>query len=177
MIKNAAGRLVPTEVNGVTQVPFQGVGKFRPTGKKPALPIRTCSDYPADGNKTVPSLKEALDKCGLKDGMTISSHHHFRNGDLVMNQVFDIAAEKGVKGLRWFPSAAFPCHKPVIEHMKNGVIDWVEGSLNGPLGDYASRGKMNGTAILRSLSRRYRRRTQYASHDRVDAFLLDQDEG
>ena len=150
MIKNAAGRLVPTEVNGVSQVPFQGVGKFRPSGKKPALPIRTCSDYPVDGNKTVPSLKNALEKCGLKDGMTISSHHHFRNGDLVMNQVFDIAAEKGVKGLRWFPSAAFPCHKPVLKHMENGVVDWVEGSLNGPLGDYASRGKMKGTAILRS---------------------------
>ena len=95
MIKNAVGRLIPMEVNGIAQVPFKGVGKFRPTGKKPALPIRTCSDYPADGNKTVPSLKEALDKCGLKDGMTISSHHHFRNGDLVMNQVFDIAADTG----------------------------------------------------------------------------------
>jgi len=27
-------------------------------------------------------LKESLIKAGLKDGMTISTHHHFRNGDL-----------------------------------------------------------------------------------------------
>ena len=82
--------------------------------------------------------------------MTISNNHHFRNGDLIMNQVFDIAAEMGVKGLRWFPSAAFPCHDPIIDHIKNGTIDWIEGSLNGPLGDFASRGGMRGTGVLRS---------------------------
>ena len=89
-------------------------------------------------------------KCGLKNGMTISSHHHFRNGDLIMNQVFDIAADMGVRDLRWFPSAAFPCHEPLIRYMENGVIHHIEGSLNGPLGDYASQGNMNGLAVLRS---------------------------
>ena len=89
-------------------------------------------------------------KAGIKDGMTISSHHHFRNGDLIMNQVFDAAAELGVKDLMWFPSAAFPCHEPLIKYLDNGVIRYIEGSLNGPLGKYASEGKMNGLAVLRS---------------------------
>ena len=119
LVKNAVGRLVPTVVNGVKQVPFKGVNKYKPNAKKAAPPISSCSDYPTDGNKVVQSLKEALIKGGLKDGMTISSHHHFRNGDLVMNQVFNEAAKLGVKGLRWFPSAAFPCHERIIEHMKN----------------------------------------------------------
>ena len=149
-VKNAAGRLVPLEVNQVKQIPFKGVGKYKPSGEKASSPIRMCSDYPMDGNKVVGSLREALEKCGLKDSMTISSHHHFRNGDLLMNQVFDIVAEMGVKDIRWFPSAAFPCHEPIIEHMKNGVVRWVEGSLNGPLGRFASEGNMNGTAVLRS---------------------------
>ena len=139
MIKNSIGRLVPVEINGAKQTPFQGVDKYKPKGHKAAPPIRSCSDYPKDGNKVVSSLKKALEEVGLKDGMTISNHHHFRNGDLVMNQVFNIAANMGVKGLRWFPSAAFPCHKPVIDHIKNGTIDWIEGSLNGPLGDFAIR--------------------------------------
>ncbi len=86
--------MVPTVVNGVKQTPFQGIGKYKPKGTKAAVPISSCSDYPAEGNKIVKSLAEALKKCGLKDGMTISSHHHFRNGDLVMNQVFDIAADQ-----------------------------------------------------------------------------------
>lgn len=150
LIKNAAGRLVPTEVNGLKSVPFQGVGQYRPTARKAAPPIRSAADYPADGNKIVPSIKQALKRAGLRDGMTISSHHHFRNGDLIMNKVFDAAAELGVKNLRWFPSAAFPCHEPIIRHLESGVIGWIEGSLNGPLGHFASAGKMNGTAVLRS---------------------------
>lgn len=150
LVRNFAGRFVPTEVNSVPQVPYQGVGKYRPKGGKASPPIHTCSDYPPDGNKVVGSLKEALEKCGLRDGMTISSHHHFRNGDLLMNQVFNVVAEMGVKNVRWFPSAAFPCHEPMIELMKNGVISWVEGSLNGPLGRFASKGSMNGLAVLRS---------------------------
>jgi len=152
---NALGRLVPRFINGIEQTPYLGIGKYRPSGRKAAPPVATCTDYPADGNKVVDSLKTALRKCGLKDGMTISSHHHFRNGDLVANQVFDAAAELGVKDLRWFPSASFPCHAPIIRHLDSGVVHHIEGSMNGPLGDYCSSGKMRGMAVLRSHGGRY----------------------
>ncbi len=155
LIRNAASRLVPRFINGVEHPPFMGVGKYRPQGCKAAPPSATCADYPADGDKVVTDLKTALEKCGLKDGMTISTHHHFRNGDLVANAVFDAAAELGVKDLRWFPSASFPCHAPIIEHLESGVVHHIEGSMNGPLGDYCSAGKMRGTAVLRSHGGRY----------------------
>ena len=87
--------------------------------------------------------------------MTISTHHHFRNGDLIANQVFDAAAELGVKNLMWFPSASFPCHALIIDHLKSGVIHHIEGSMNGPLGDYCSHGKMRGLGVLRSHGGRY----------------------
>ena len=177
LVKNAAGRLVPTIINGQEQVPFQGVGKFTPTGHKAAPPIRTCNDYPYDGNKVVAymasdadaadqtrpiparakacdtpveALKIALKNAGLRDGMRISSHHHFRNGDQVSNAVFQAAAELGVKDLIWFPSACFPCHEPLIELIESGVIHHVEGSMNGPIGNYCSTGKMRGMGVLRS---------------------------
>lgn len=149
-IKNAAGRLVPTEVNGEQAIPFQGVGKYRVQGKKHAPSIPSFVDFPGDGNKVVESLKTALQKAGLKDGMTISTHHHFRDGDLISNQIFDIAKELGVKNLRWFPSASFPCHSHLIRYLEDGTIHHIEGSLNGPLGRFASEGKMQGTAVLRS---------------------------
>ncbi len=148
--KNAAGRSVPSVINGKKQVPFKGVGKYKPSGKKTAPKITTCADYPADGNKVVGSLMVALEKAGLKSGMTISNHHHFRNGDLVMNKVFDEAAKMGVKDLVWFPSASFPCHAPLIDRLEDGTIHHIEGSMNGPLGDYASQGKMRGLGVLRS---------------------------
>jgi citrate lyase subunit alpha/citrate CoA-transferase len=155
MLENAAGRLVPAEVNGFAQTPYQGVGKHAPSGRKAAPLVRQCADYPADGDKRVGGLKETLARAGLRDGMTLSSHHHFRNGDLIMNQVFAAAAELGVKDLVWFPSAAFPCHAPVIDHMAAGVVKRIEGSLNGPLGRYASHGHMAGAAVLRSHGGRY----------------------
>jgi hypothetical protein len=49
MIPNALGRLIPREVNGREAVPFKGVGKHEPAGRKQAPPIRSCRDYPADG--------------------------------------------------------------------------------------------------------------------------------
>jgi len=153
---NAAGRMVPTIVNGKKVIPFMGVNKYRPTHKGSAPRVPTCIDYPKDGNKIVKSLKEALIKSGLKDGMTISTHHHYRNGDYVANMIFDIAVELGIKDLRWFPSAAFPCHAPIIEHLKSGIVHHIEGSLNGPLGDFCSHGKMKGLGYLRSHGGRYR---------------------
>ena len=155
MVKNEAGRWVPVELNGQKVSPYMGVGKYKPVGRKNAPKIPSNADYPADGNKQVGSLKEALVKAGLKDGMTISTHHHLRNGDLVANQIFDIAHELGVKDLVWVPSASFPCHEPLIPYLEDGTIQRIEGSMNGPLGRFTSLGNMKGTAVLRSHGGRY----------------------
>ncbi|MCJ7553030.1 MAG: citrate lyase subunit alpha, partial [Ignavibacteriaceae bacterium] len=93
LVKNAAGRLVPTEINEQSQVPFKGVDKHKPNGFKAKPIVRTCIDYPTDGNKVVKDLKTALKKAGLKNGMTISTHHHLRNGDAVTNMLFDAIKE------------------------------------------------------------------------------------
>jgi citrate lyase subunit alpha/citrate CoA-transferase len=155
-VENAIGRIVPTQVNGRAVVPYQGVGKFLPQGRKAAPPIRSCAQYPANGNKVAPSLVEALRRAGLRDGMTISSHHHFRDGDLLMPQVFAAAQELGVRDLVWFPTAVFPSQEPLIAYLDSGLIHHIEGSLNGPIGRYASLGKMRGTGVLRSHGGRYR---------------------
>jgi citrate lyase subunit alpha/citrate CoA-transferase len=147
---NAVGREVPVEINGRTAIPFKGVGKHRPTGRKQGTLVPTCIDFPSNGNKVVGSLEEAIRRCGLSSGMTISTHHHLRDGDLVSNTVFDIAADMGLKDLVWFPSASFPCHEPLIKYLEDGTINRIEGSMNGPLGRFVSEGRMKGTAVLRS---------------------------
>jgi citrate lyase subunit alpha/citrate CoA-transferase len=150
LVMNTAGRWVPTVVNGKQQAHYQGVGGYQPEGSKRAPPIRSCDDYPASGDKRVPDLRTALERCGLQDGMTISSHHHLRNGDRVAVEALRAAAGMGAKDLMWFPSASFPCHEPVIELMDKGVVHHIEGSMNGPLGKYTSQGKMQGLGVLRS---------------------------
>jgi len=153
MTENAVGRPVPAEVNGREQHPFAGVGKHRPRGCKVGPPIPTNADYGND--KRVGSLREALERCGARDGMTIGMHHHFRNGDLLVMPIFDTLAEMGVKDLVFAPSALFPCHEPLIRHLESGVIHHIEGSMNGPIGRFCSEGRMRGVGVLRSHGGRF----------------------
>ena len=141
-ILNAAGREVPAKCNGRKVIPYQGVGMVRPEGRQASPRIATCANFPADGNKVVSpggdlvaGLEKALHVAGLKDGMSISTHHHFRNGDLLGLAVFEAARRLGVKKLRWYPSASFPCHAPLLDRLQDGTIHHIEGSMNGPLGE------------------------------------------
>ena len=147
---NAAQRRVPTMVNGKPQIPYLGVGKYQPRGRKQAPPVRSSKDYPENGDKRVPDLETALRKCGLRDGMVMSNHHHLRDGDKVALMMLEAAAKIGVKDLLWFPSASFPSQKDAIALLEKGVIHHIEGSMNGPLGDYCTQGKMRGMGVLRS---------------------------
>src|SRR5512132_2648503 len=147
---NAAQRRVPTMVNGRPQIPYLGVGKYQPHARKAAPAVRSSKDYPENGDKRVPDLETVLRKCGLRDGMVISNHHHLRDGDRVALMALQAAAKLGVKDLTWFPSASFPSQKAAIELMQSGVIHHIEGSMNGPLGDYCTQGKMRGMGVLRS---------------------------
>jgi citrate lyase subunit alpha/citrate CoA-transferase len=150
LVQNAVGRTVPTTVNGKNQTPFLGVGQYQPNGRKAGPPIRSAKDYPENCDKRVPDLETALRKCGLRHGMVISSHHHLRDGDAVALMALNAAAKTGVKDLMWFPSASFPSQKSAIDLMERGVIHHIEGSMNGPLGDYCTQGKMRGMGVLRS---------------------------
>jgi len=155
LVQNAMGRRVPVMVNGKQQIPFPGVGVFEPQGRKTAPPVRSNNDYPDNGDKRVADLETALEKCGLRDGMVISSHHHLRDGDKVAMMALEAAARMGVKDLMWFPSASFPSQQGAIELMEKGTIHHIEGSMNGPLGDYCTQGRMRGMGVLRSHGGRY----------------------
>ena len=155
LANNAAGRAVPTMVNGKPQIPFPGVGKYHPRGRKAAPIICSNKDYPDSGDKRVADLDTALRQCGLRDGMVISNHHHLRDGDKVALMALEAASRIGVKDLMWFPSASFPSQEGAIELMEKGVIHHIEGSMNGPLGDYCTQGKMRGMGVLRSHGGRY----------------------
>lgn len=102
-------------------------------------------------NKVVPSLEEAIRKSGLKNGMTISFHHHFRNGDYVVNMVVDKLAEMGYKDLTLAASSLTDVHKPLIGHIRNGVIRRIETSgLRGELAEAISDGLMDIPVVFRS---------------------------
>ena len=102
-------------------------------------------------NKLVPSLEEAIRRTGLRDGMTISFHHHFRNGDHIINTVVDKLAEMGFKNLTLAASSLAAVHAPLIRHIQNGVITHIETSgMRGELAEQVSRGLIDCPVVFRS---------------------------
>lgn len=102
-------------------------------------------------SKVLHNIKEAIEKTGLRDGMTISFHHHFRNGDYIVNMVLEEIARMGIRGLTLAASSLTTIHSPLIGHIKNGVITHVETSgLRGPLAEAVSRGLMDFPVVFRS---------------------------
>ena len=153
-MKNALGREIPDRIGDRTLRPFQGAFATTPTGRKAARPQKTVR--PGE-NKVLRSIEEAIEATGLKSGMTISFHHSFRNGDYLVNMVVDACARMGIGDLRLFPTALFPIHAPLIEHIKAGVVTRIEGSMNGPVGAFVSQGgKLKAPAVLRSHGGRWR---------------------
>jgi len=130
-VKNAADKLIETEIANHTFKPFKGASKYGRSSK-------------------ITTLKDALKKCGLKNGQTISFHHQLRNGDNVVNTTLEEVRELGVKDLRLAQTALFNVHEPVIDHIKEGTVSRIEGSLNGVVGDYVSKNPLKSPVILRS---------------------------
>ena len=92
-----------------------------------------------------------MEKAGLRDGMTISFHHHLRNGDYVLNMVLEAAAAMGLRDLTVNASSLFDCHAPLVEHIKNGVVTGVEANyISATVGRAISEGVLDQPVIFRS---------------------------
>ncbi len=95
-------------------------------------------------NKLLPNIKEAIINSGLSDGMTVSFHHHLRNGDYVLNMVLDEIAKLGIKNITVNASSLFDVHMPIAEHIKNGVVTGIMTDYISPLlGKVFSQGIMD----------------------------------
>jgi len=124
--------------------PFALVPEGRLAGAKIAV------DKPRS-EKVLASIDAAIDAVGLKDGMTISFHHHFRNGDYVLNMVVEAIAKKGIKGITLAPSSLNECNDPIIPYIEQGVITAIETSgARGKLGRLLTAGKLAKPVIIRS---------------------------
>jgi len=153
-MKNVLGREIPERLGERKLRLFEGAFATTPNGRKADRPQKVVK--PGE-NKVLPSIEQAIEKTGLSDGMTISFHHSFRQGDRLVNQVIDTCARMGIKDLRIFPTALFPVHEPLIRHIENGVITRIEGSMNGPVGAFVSQGgKLKAPGVLRSHGGRWR---------------------
>jgi len=90
--------------------------------------------------KLLPSLEEAIRATGLKDGMTISFHHHFRDGDYVLNDVVSTLSRMGYKNMTVASSSLSNAHGPLVQYIKDGTVTRLQSSgCRGKLADAISK--------------------------------------
>ena len=102
-------------------------------------------------SKVVKSIKEVIGLAGLRDGMTVSFHHHLRNGDFVLNMVMEEIAAQGFKDINVNASSLFDVHVPLLEHIENGVVTGIAADyIAAGLGRAISQGIMEKPVQFRT---------------------------
>lgn len=101
--------------------------------------------------KLVKSLREAIELTGLRSGMSVSFHHHLRNGDYVLNMVMDEIAQMGIRDLTLNASSLFDVHLPLAEHIRNHVVSKIRTNyMSAGLGRFISEGLMEEPVEFRT---------------------------
>lgn len=149
-MKNILGREFPDVIEGYREVkPFMGA--FANYGERTKTTAKASSVKPGE-KKLLENIEEAIDKVGMKDGMTISFHHHLRNGDFVLNLVMAAIAKRGIKDLHIAATGIFAIHEPLVEYIKQGIVTQI--SVNyispGPVAKAITQGLLKKPAILMS---------------------------
>ncbi|NBI68502.1 citrate lyase subunit alpha [Pseudoflavonifractor sp. 60] len=150
MMVNSLGRELPERVGDYVVKPYRGA--YEPQAFTGTVVTKRSAGHRIPGDtKLLPDLKEAILASGLKDGMTVSFHHSFREGDQIIGQVLTVIRELGIKGLRFAPSAVVNIKNPsIVDFVKDGTIDRIEASgIRGQLGDAVLAGEMETPVILR----------------------------
>lgn len=101
--------------------------------------------------KLLASLEEVFERFSITDGQTLSFHHHYRNGDRLMNDVLLMAQRMGLRDLTIAPSSIFPVHADLASLVRDGTITHiVTDYMRGPVADAVTAGGLRGSCLLQS---------------------------
>ncbi len=153
-MKNSVNRDLPDDLmKDLDYNPFETTEIGNPDIQRVAPSVHVSTG----DNKLVDSIKQVVADT-VKEGMTISFHHHFRNGDFVFNEVMREIIDAGIKNLTLAPSSLTGVmNDMVIEAIKAGTITNITSSgMRGSLGDFVSHGGLKNPVIFRSHGNRAR---------------------
>lgn len=154
---NKVGRDIPDDILKATgKKIFEGAYVYDDFEYKKAAPtVRAVSD--PTRSKQVDSIHDALVKCNIKDNMTLSFHHHFREGDYVLNMVMEEVHRMGITGITICASSLGKANDPIVPYIDDGTIVGIQSSgVRGKIGEAISTGKLRDLVIMRSHGGRVR---------------------
>ena len=147
MARNSLGRDVPELFRGRRYEPYRDPFSRQPHSDRGTRPL--VRRNPRE-SKVLGSLREAIEKAGLTSGMTISTHHHLRNGDVLLNRLVAEFEAMGLRDMTIASSSVHPVHAAIIPAIRKGVVTRCETGVNGLIGELVSRGELDLPVIVRS---------------------------
>lgn len=129
-MKNSLNRFVPEGYR-----PYQGSSEYL---KQQAIVIPEV--LRTSGVKIVDSIADIFTAIPIRDGATLSFHHHLRNGDFVFNLVLREIKARNLKNITIAPSAIFPNNDELSELIINGNVtkiftNYLNGAVSKTIND------------------------------------------
>ncbi|MFV0499572.1 MAG: citrate lyase subunit alpha [Bacilli bacterium] len=94
-------------------------------------------------------LSDLFSVLNIEDDITISYHHHLRNGDLCVNKIFDYISDNYTTTINIAASSVFPSHDSIVKLIEqNRVNNIYTNYINGPVAKCVSKGKLNNLLYL-----------------------------
>ena len=83
--------------------------------------------------------------------MYFGFHHHFRDGDYIINMVMEEVEKMGIKDITICASSMGVAHDPIAPMVESGVVAGIQSSgVRGKIGEAISYGRFKKHAIIRS---------------------------
>ena len=99
--------------------------------------------------KFMNSMSEVFDELNIDANMTLSFHHHLRNGDFVQNMVSEEILKRDIKDLHYAPSSIFPSNAILSKLIENKNVTSIDTNyLNGPVATTIGEGKLQGLLMM-----------------------------
>ncbi|ACI59507.1 citrate lyase, alpha subunit (plasmid) [Rhizobium leguminosarum bv. trifolii WSM2304] len=139
---------IPSVIPGYGPVrAFVSAALATPEAKGANLPERRNGGH----DKRAASLRDAIIASNLRNGGTVSFHHHLRDGDDVLRKVMTEIAELGLRDLRVAATSIFPVHAPLVDYIRSGVVSRIVSSyIAGPVAKAISQGALENPAVLQT---------------------------
>jgi len=152
-MKNIIGREVPEYIEGIGEIDmFVGAWEKLKKGwmdeKTISPPNKAKMPHQC---KNCLTFEEAIANSSPKNGMTVSFHHHLRNGDNILVRSIEILANMGIKDITLASSSLNEVHNPILKYLKDGTITkiWSSG-IRGDIGKAISEGVLDLPVTIHS---------------------------